>query len=149
MKLLLPRSLTAAGAVLALATAPIVTALPAHAAPIVNESQWVQGNLGFNTYFYCMDYLNCFNYSMVGAKVNRWGPIGNESATPRVGERFYIHAYTAIISPFTLNDSYKMRLLLPTGLTPDIRSNTDVQCAITDCPSTSADRSARRSARTR
>ncbi len=130
MKHPLPRSLTAAGAVLILVTAPIVTAPSAHASPIVDESQWVQGNLGFNTYFTCI--YTCQSYMMVSAKVNRWGPIGNESATPRVGERFYLHSYTAIISPFTLNDSYKMRLLLPTGLTPDVRSDTDVQCAITD-----------------
>lgn len=51
---------------------------------------------------------------------------------PKVGERFYLHAYTGVIYPFTLNDSYKMSLLLPEGLQVDIRTPNDVQCAITD-----------------
>lgn len=113
-----------------LAAGSLIGAPAAQADPIVNESQWTQGNLGFNTYFTCI--YTCQSYFMVSAKVNRQGPIGNTTATPRVGERFYVHAYTAIISPFTLNDSYKMRLLFPEGLRPDIRSDTDVQCAITD-----------------
>ena len=60
------------------------------------------------------------------------GPIGNENAVPKVGERFYIHVWTAALdSPFdVITDNYQMKLLLPAGLRADIRTNDDVGCFV-------------------
>lgn len=122
------RRLTAFLAALA-ALALVAPTAHANADPLVSESQWHRGSVGFNSFL---------------ASVNPWqngppaGPLTfrKSSATvyPRVGQRFYLHSYVADIYPTSAFDGerHRMELLLPAGLVVDIRSVNDVVCTITD-----------------
>ncbi len=125
----LKRGLLSAMAALGLAMGSAAGAPAAQAAPLFDQSQWVQGTPGWNSKLICI--YTCQTYTIVMNNVSFQGPIGNISAVPKVGERFYLHVYTAVVGPASL-DSYRMQLLLPEGLKTDIRSDTDVVCAITD-----------------
>ncbi|MFN8126496.1 MAG: fibronectin type III domain-containing protein [Candidatus Nanopelagicales bacterium] len=117
-----------------------VPATQAAAEPLVNEDQWHRGSVGFNTYFTCI--FTCQSYTVAFTKLNYQGPpasglnfrVSSPTGYPKVGQRFYLHSYVSNIYPGSSfdNERYQMRLLLPTGLVPDIRTANDVVCTITD-----------------
>lgn len=126
------RRAVAAGIAAAALTAGTVAAVQPASALTINNYGWIEGTVGFNQKQYCLDLLNCYSYSTAMNNVNFQGPIGNENAVPKVGERFYIHVWTAALdSPFdVITDNYQMKLLLPAGLRADIRTNDDVGCFV-------------------
>ncbi len=123
------RTVAAGLAAAAIAIGTVSAGQPATALTI-NNYGWVQGQYSQNSKMYCDGF--CFVYSTAMNNVNFQGPIGNETAVPKVGERFYIHVWTAALdSPFdVISDNYQMQLLLPAGLRPDIRTNDDVGCFV-------------------
>ena len=114
------RRAVAAGIAAAALTAGTVAAVQPASALTINNYGWIEGTVGFNQKQYCLDLLNCYSYSTAMNNVNFQGPIGNENAVPKVGERFYIHVWTAALdSPFdVITDNYQMKLLLPAGPRP-------------------------------
>ena len=108
-----------------LGTAPTATA--------VCNVGWTIGPESFTSKQFCLDLLNCFVYAPTLTRVNFQGPIDNPTGGNVVDKRFYLHVLTATLdSPWNIVDSYRMSLLLPEGLKVDIRSNTDVECLLSD-----------------
>ena len=125
------RRLAAALTTVLLAIAMLGVHLPsASAASWFDDSKWFRSTPAFNTKLICI--YTCQLYTLAMSGIAWQGPEGRETEIPKVGERFYIRVYSAVVFPFNVQDSYQMRVLLPTGVTPDIRSDTDVLCAITD-----------------
>ena len=127
------RTLARIVAVVAVVMAAMVPMTSAQATPIWTSSQWVRGHVAVDYWTYCSGPLNCFPYTLRQVEVDYRSASGPASA-PHVGEAFTIHAMTAIVSPPIGLDaaSFQMNLLLPTGVTPAIRSAADVKCVITD-----------------
>lgn len=119
-------SSTLAGAVCATA---LTVAAPAQAA-LYDSSQWFQADLGFNSKLLCIS--TCQLYTLAVNRIDYQKSVTNPSGYPRAGERFYMHVQTGIIFPSPVQDSYQMRVLLPAGVKTDVKTETDVQCAITD-----------------
>lgn len=107
-------------------------AAPAGAQVVFNKAEWKNGSTGFNSKMVCLAPLNCYVYSVLMNRIDTQGPIGNTAATPKVGERFYVHVESSIVFPSSFSDAVKMQVLLPDGLRASIQSNTDVICTITD-----------------
>jgi hypothetical protein len=102
----------------------------ASAASWFDDSQWFRSTPSFNTRMVCDGY--CVIYTLAMSDIAWQGPQGRETQIPKVGERFYIRVRTSVVFPYNVTDGYRMRVLLPAGVVPDIRSNDDVLCAITD-----------------
>ncbi|MEI6374523.1 MAG: fibronectin type III domain-containing protein [Actinomycetes bacterium] len=111
-----------------------VVSAPAQAAPVINETQWVKGKVGFDQYV-IGSYPYNSTYIMKMARIDYRTPSGVTTVPPKVGESFLIHLSTSIVSPVTLNDHYQMRLLLPSGVQLAISTAADFRCYITDTSS--------------
>ncbi len=130
------RGFAAGIAAAALIAGTVAAAQPASALTI-NNVGWVEVDPVINSKLYpdpCGPYDFCLLYSSVMTSVRFQGPIGNETAVPKVGERFYVHVWTAALdSPFNvISDNYQMKLLLPEGVRTDIRTNDDVGCFVSN-----------------
>lgn len=118
-------------AILSLLLSATVVAVPAHAATVINEAQWVKGRVGFDQYTYGTYPYN-YTYMLKLARVDYRTPSGVTTVPPKVGESFLIHMTTAIVSPIDLSDHYQMRLLLPAGVQLAISTAADFRCYVTD-----------------
>lgn len=122
-------TLTGLGA-LGLVAGSLTVAPPASA---VDNVGWNIGPESITSKRFCLDLLNCFDYAPTLARVNFQGPMDSPTGANVAGKRFYLHVMTATLdSPWNIVDSYRMSLLLPEGLKVDIRSNTDVECLLSD-----------------
>lgn len=124
------RRMLLAGLLIATTAAGAATATPP-VAPF-DDALWTKGTTGFNSKMNCLAPLNCFIYTVMMNDVSVRGPETAPTARPKVGERFYVRTELALINgPWSPVDTYRTKVILPSGVTPSITAPDDVICAVT------------------
>ena len=112
-------------AILAVLIAAAVPISSAQAVPVYPQSQYFRGQLSAS-------YSALQSFTALVARVDYRSPSGIPTVAPKVGERFLVHAETAITYPESVSGTSQVTVLLPAGVQSAISSLRDVQCYITD-----------------